>query len=161
MQQDHEMCFKCPKFFWAWVGFKLTTPPENGWYKKVELTVILPIMEFVFLCWGWLWIQGGFGGDIHNMCDTGQLFLRGWSCLTVNTGTVCQMSCWWTKNSFHSINIWDTVTKALPSCSSYQAPSYEPNLTLLAWLLSEFAYLNMLFILEVVCTTSRINSMFK
>ena len=32
----------------------------------------------------------------------------------------------------HSINIWDTVTNVLPLCSVYQAPSYQPNLTLLA-----------------------------
>ena len=62
-------------------------------------------------------------------------------------------------------NIWDTVTRVVPLCSVYQAPSYESNLKLLAWCLPEFAYLSMLFILETVCTAvrtiSRINSMLK
>ncbi len=37
--------------------------------------------------------------------------------------------------------------------SVYQAPSYEYNLTLLTGFLSEIAYLIILFILEVVCTS--------
>ena len=65
---------------------------------------------------------------------------------------VCQILFWRTINSHHSINICDTVTKVLPLCSVFQAPSYETNLTLLTWFLLEIAYLNMLFILEVVCT---------
>ena len=64
---------------------------------------------------------------------------------------VCQILSRWTKNSLHPINIYDTVTKVLPSCSVYRAPSYEPNFALLEWFLSELAYLSMLFILEVVC----------
>ncbi len=58
----------------------------------------------------------------------------------------CQMLSWRTKNWPYSINIWDTVTKVLPLFSVYQAPSYESNLTLLTWFLSDFAYLSMLFI---------------
>ncbi len=34
--------------------------------------------------------------------------------------------------------------KVLPFCSVYKAPSDESNLTLLAWIVSEFAYLSML-----------------
>ncbi len=34
----------------------------------------------------------------------------------------------------------------------YKAPSYEFNLTLLVWFLPDFAYLSMLFILEMICT---------
>ena len=68
---------------------------------------------------------------------------------------VCQILSRSTENSRHSINIWDTVTKMLPLCSLYQASSYEPSLTLLAWFLSEFAHLSMLFVLEVVCTANR------
>ena len=45
------------------------------------------------------------------------------------------------KIHFYSIPIGDFITKVLPLCSVYQAPSNEPNLTLLAWFLSEFAYL--------------------
>ncbi len=65
---------------------------------------------------------------------------------------VSEMLSWSTKNPLHSINIWDTVTKVVPLCSLYQAPSYEPNLTLLAWYLPDITYLSMLFILEMVCT---------
>ena len=65
---------------------------------------------------------------------------------------VCKMISWWMKNSLHSINIWDIVINAVPLCSVHQAPSYEPKLTSLAWLLPEFPYLSMIFILEVVCT---------
>ena len=69
---------------------------------------------------------------------------------------VCQMLSRWTKNLAQSINIWDTVTKVLPLRSVYQEPTYEPNLTLLAWPLPELAHLSMLliFIFEVVCTAS-------
>ena len=42
--------------------------------------------------------------------------------------------------------------KVIPLCAIHQALSYENNLTLLAWFLSVIAYLNMLFILEVVST---------
>ena len=63
---------------------------------------------------------------------------------------VCQMLSRWTKNSLYSTNIQDTVTNVVPLCSVYQAPLYVPNLTLLAWFLPDFAYLCMLFILEVV-----------
>ena len=38
--------------------------------------------------------------------------------------------------------------KMLPLRLVYRAPSYEPNLTLLAWFLSHLAYLSMLFILQ-------------
>ncbi len=65
---------------------------------------------------------------------------------------VCQMLSWRTKNWPHFINISDTVTNVIPLHSVHQAPSYEPNLTLLAWFLRDLAYLSMLFILEVVCT---------
>ena len=62
----------------------------------------------------------------------------------------CQMLSRRTKNYFYFINIGDTVTNVLPLCSVYKVSSYEPNLTLLGWYLSEFAYLSMLFIPEVV-----------
>ncbi len=65
---------------------------------------------------------------------------------------VCQMLSWWTKYSLYSINIGDTVSKVIPLCSVYQAPSYGPKLTLLAWFLPEFAYLSMISILEMACT---------
>ena len=65
---------------------------------------------------------------------------------------VCQMLSWGTKNTLHLINIWDTVTNVLPFCSVFQAPSYEPDRTLIAWFLPKFAYLSMLFILDVVWT---------
>ena len=54
-------------------------------------------------------------------------------------GIVCQIFPWKKKNSLYSISIWDTVTKLLPLCSVYQAPSYELYLILLAWFLSECA----------------------
>ena len=65
---------------------------------------------------------------------------------------VCQMLIQWMKNSFHLISIWDTVTKVLLLCSIYQASYYESDLTLLALVLSAFAYWSVPFILEVVCT---------
>ena len=40
----------------------------------------------------------------------------------------------------------------VPLCSVHQAPSYEPNFTLLARILPMLAYLSMLFILEMGCT---------
>ena len=66
--------------------------------------------------------------------------------------TICQMSSWWTKNSLHSINTRDTVTNLVPSCSVHQAPVYESNLTLLAPVPTKFAYLSIVFILEMICT---------
>ncbi len=74
--------------------------------------------------------------------------------MTVNTGIGCQMLSWRTKNGPHFNNIWDTVTNVVPLYSVHQAPSYEPNLTLLAGFLRDLAYLSMLFILEVLCTAS-------
>ncbi len=65
---------------------------------------------------------------------------------------VCQMLFWRTKNWPHFINICDTVTTLVPLHSVHQAPSYGPNVTLLAWFLRDLAYLSMLFILEVLCT---------
>ena len=62
------------------------------------------------------------------------------------------MLSWWTKKSLRSINIWNTITNMLPLCSVHQAPSYESNITLLAPFPTELAYLNMLYILEMVCT---------
>ena len=56
------------------------------------------------------------------------------------SGKGCQMLSWWMKNSLHSITICDIITKVFPLCSVYQAPSYEPNPTLLAWFLPDFAY---------------------
>ena len=44
--------------------------------------------------------------------------------------------------------------KVLPLCSLYQAPSYESNPTFLAPFPTELAYLSMLFILEMVCTSN-------
>ena len=70
------------------------------------------------------------------------------------------MLSWWTKNWPHSSNIWDTLTNVAPLHSVYQAPSYEPGYTLLASFLQLFAYLNMLFILEMGCTAG-INNIFK
>ncbi len=70
---------------------------------------------------------------------------------------VCQMLSWCTKNSLHSINIWDTVSDVLPLCSVYQAPSYEPNLAFLGQFPMELACLSMLFIHEVVCTACSSN----
>ena len=67
----------------------------------------------------------------------------------VHSSKYCQMLSWWTKNLLHSINTRDTATNVIPLCSVYQASFYEPNLTLLAWFLPEFAYLSMLFILEM------------
>ena len=52
----------------------------------------------------------------------------------------------------HSINIWDTVTKSGTLSSVYKAPAFEPNSTLLAWFLLKLAHMNMLFIVETVCT---------
>ena len=77
-------------------------------------------------------------------------FTRIWYKYGMHIVNVCQMLSCWTKNPLYSINIQDTVTNGVPLCSVYQTPSYEPNLTLLASFLSEFAYLSMLFILEVV-----------
>ena len=48
----------------------------------------------------------------------------------------------------------EIVTNVVPLYSVHQAPSYEPNLTLLAPFTTEFAYLIMLFILEAVQSTS-------
>ena len=44
--------------------------------------------------------------------------------------------------------------EVVPLCSVHQAPSYEPNFTLLALLLPKLAYLSMLFILEMGCTAN-------
>ena len=41
--------------------------------------------------------------------------------------------------------------------SVYQVPSYESNLTLLAWFLPDFAYLRMLLIPEMVCTAGSVD----
>ena len=49
-------------------------------------------------------------------------------------------------------SISEIVTNVIPLCSVYQAPSYGPNLTLLAWFLRDLAYFSMLFSLEVLCT---------
>ncbi len=68
------------------------------------------------------------------------------------TAKLCQMLSWWTQNSLHSINFWDIVTKMVPLCSVYQAPSYESNFTLLAPFSRELAYFSLLFILGMVCT---------
>ncbi len=57
-----------------------------------------------------------------------------------NSSKVCQMLSRRMKNWFHFTNIWDTVTNVVPSCSVYEVPSHESNLTLLAWLLPEIAY---------------------
>ena len=65
---------------------------------------------------------------------------------------VCQMLSWWTKNSYHSINIRDIVRQVVPRYSVHQAPTYEPNLTLLAPLSAMLAHFSMLFILELACT---------
>ncbi len=65
---------------------------------------------------------------------------------------LCQMLPRWTENPLHSIIIWDTVTIVLPLYSVYQARPNESNLTSLALTPTEWAYLSMLFILEVVCT---------
>ena len=40
---------------------------------------------------------------------------------------------WWTNDSSHSMNIWDTVTNAVPKCLVHQLHSYEPNFILPAW----------------------------
>ncbi len=82
-----------------------------------------------------------------NCWETGSCDYR-WSVM----GIVCQVLSRRTKNWSHFINIWDTVTNVVPFCSVYQAPSYEPNLTLLSWFLQDLAFLSMLFILEVLCT---------
>ena len=71
-----------------------------------------------------------------------------------NSPKVCQMSSWWMKDWLHSINIWDTVTNVVPLCPVYQAPSYEPNPTLLAPYLYKNACLSMLLILEMACSAS-------
>ena len=52
----------------------------------------------------------------------------------------------------HSTSTWHTVTNVVPLWSVYQAPSYEHNLTLLAWFLLEFAYLRIPFILQMSCS---------
>ena len=53
----------------------------------------------------------------------------------------------------NSTDTYSTDTNRVPLGSVYQVPSYEPNLTFLAWFLRDLAYLSMLFILEVLCTT--------
>ena len=78
---------------------------------------------------------------------------------------------WRKKNAPYLINIWDTATNMVPLCSVHQAPSCEPNLTFLAQFPAEFAYLSILFKLEVLYTAgsaehavqsiSRINNMLK
>ena len=49
--------------------------------------------------------------------------------------------------SFHQYLWYWHKSVILPLCSVYQAPSYEPNLTLLGRFSKEFAYSSMLFIL--------------
>ncbi len=72
-------------------------------------------------------------------------------CASVGTtGIVCQILSWRTKNRPYFISVLDTVTVVVPLHSVYQAPSYGPILTLLAWFLLDLAYLSMLFILEVL-----------
>ncbi len=85
-------------------------------------------------------------GNVH--CLYSMLLVSRWNTRFI----VCQMLSWRTKNWSHFINIWDTVTNVIPLCSVHQAPSYEHNLILLAWILQDLAYLSMLFILEVLCT---------
>ena len=96
------------------------------------------------------------GGYFNDECQC--VCMAGWSgtqcsiCEYSLSGVeVCQMLSWRSKNGPHSNNIWDTVTNLVPLHSVHQAPSYEPILTLLAPFLTEFAYLSMLFILEVLC----------
>ena len=55
------------------------------------------------------------------------------------------------KNPSHFINISDIVTQVVPLNSVYQAPIYEPNITLLAPFSMTMAHLSMLYILELAC----------
>ncbi len=90
----------------------------------------------------------------HSWQSTHNNILQRWMCIYYvgpEETKVCQMLSWRTKNGTHSINIGDTVTNVLPLCSVYQAPSYEPSHTLIAWFLRDLAYLSMIFILEVLC----------
>ena len=74
------------------------------------------------------------------------------TCCKILASILRQMLSWWTKNSLHSINIGDIVTKVVSLCSVYRVPFYESNFTFLASFPTKLAYLSMLVILEVVCT---------
>ena len=68
---------------------------------------------------------------------------------TDDAAKVGQMLSWSTTNSSHSINIRDIVTQVVLLYSLHQAPTYEPNFTLLAPLSMMLAHLSMLFLWEL------------
>ncbi len=74
-------------------------------------------------------------------------------------GIVCKMFLWWTKNISHPINVRGIYTNVVPLCSVEHAPSSEIIFTWLAWVSTIRAHLSRLFILEMACTGSRINTM--
>ena len=81
------------------------------------------------------------------------------ACIYIPGSTiVCQLLLWWTKNLPYSTNSWDTVTKVVILCSISQAPSHEPNCTLLELFPTDLVYLNMLFILEMACSAGHLKN---
>ncbi len=129
-----------------------------------------PCMDMTYIFYGHLFLQYDTSVSTYlqalPLCTTQRWWLISWSLMSSlsmphrisyirHSCKLCQMLPWWTKNSLHSIIICDTVTTVLPLYSVYQAPSYEPNLTSLAAFPSEWAYLSMLFILEMFCTACR------
>ena len=61
------------------------------------------------------------------------------------TASVCQTLSWWMKYWPYSISIWDTFTNVVPLHSDTKRHH-------MSLLLQMFAYLNILFILEMACT---------
>ena len=53
--------------------------------------------------------------------------------ILITVPTFCQISSWWTGNSFCFINIWTIVTKVALPYSVYHLPLYEPSFRMLAW----------------------------
>ena len=156
-----------PQFFTIVIGWKL----DNLKFKNEIESTDLGFCDRPnpYINWGFLKVSSlAYSLDKHEtecidlgFCDRPNPYTS-WGFLKVSslaylldkhamfTSKVCQMLCWWMKNWPQSINIWDTVTKVVPSC--YQAPFHEPNLILLAPFPTELAYLSMLIIREMVCT---------
>ena len=101
-----------------------------------------------FVSWECLWNEPSFPAGFP-------VWIRLAGGVGVMVPIVCQMFLWWAKKKIASlefINIWDMVTKVVPFCSVYLAPSFEPTFALLAPFFAKPSFCSMLFILELACT---------
>ena len=107
--------------------------PEATWVIN-KGTVLWDIMWSALPGYTLSRVDYGYEVSRHTRCYFRvRIFLKDKTmALFVLLAKVCQMLSWWTNNSHYSINSRDTVSKVLPLCSLHQAPSYEPNPTLLA-----------------------------